>query len=113
MTTKTIELRDKGTFIPMLAIKLEPGNEADRYLLSRAGYGVAAEDQGKYILLARIEGGNLAFHYSPHEWPNRRTFGVAHEWIIEHFDEIESGAVVDVEFILGETGQPKISEALA
>ncbi len=33
-----------------------------------------------------------------------------HTWLIDHFDEIESGAVVDVEFILGEKPAPKVSE---
>ena len=34
----------------------------------------------------------------------------AHEWLREHFDEIEDGGVVDVEFILGERAEPKRSE---
>jgi hypothetical protein len=111
MTTKTIEVRDKATFIPMLAIRLDPGNEADRYLLSRAGYGISAEDQAGYILLARISGGEGEIHCDPFDWNAARTVPEAHRWLIKHFDEIESGAVVDVEFILKETTQPKVSEA--
>ena len=34
----------------------------------------------------------------------------AHQHIIENFDEIEHGGLVDVEFILGETEEPKTSE---
>jgi len=111
MTTKTIEVRDKATFIPMIAIRLDPITRADRYLLARAGYGLTPADQEKYVLLARIGGGGGTIHYDPSDWPSARTFQVAHQWIIDHFDEIESGAVVDVEFILGETTAPKVSEA--
>jgi hypothetical protein len=38
--------------------------------------------------------------------------GNAHHWIIEHWDELKDSDVVDVEFILGETQQPKVSEAV-
>ncbi len=31
----------------------------------------------------------------------------AHLYINEHFDEMDNGAVVDVEYILGETDKPK------
>jgi hypothetical protein len=112
MTTKTIEIRDRGTFIPALAIRLDPGSEADRYLLGRAGYGTSPETQKKYVTLMRINGGNGEAHCDPHDWPSgTRTFQVAHEYIIENFDALESGEVVDVEFILGETTAPKLSEA--
>jgi hypothetical protein len=50
----------------------------------------------------------------PYSWGIRnkgpRTFPVAHNWIIDHFDEISDGDVIDVEFILGETKQPKTTE---
>ena len=32
MIAKTIEIRDRATFVPALAIRLEPSNEADRFL---------------------------------------------------------------------------------
>lgn len=35
---------------------------------------------------------------------------IAHNWIEQHVDELVDGAVVDVEFILGETTTPKRSE---
>ena len=37
----------------------------------------------------------------------------AHQFIINHFDDLESGAVVDAEFIRGESLEPKESEAAA
>ena len=39
-----------------------------------------------------------------------RTMQVAHLYIEEHFAKLNSGDVVDVEFIMGLTKQPKISE---
>ena len=111
MTTKTIEVRDRATFIPMLATRLDPTNEADRYLFALSGYGVSIEDQKKYVLLAQINGGNGKTSCDPYDWANR-TLTTAHSWLIDHFDEIESGAVVDVQFILGETDNPKVSEAV-
>ena len=39
-----------------------------------------------------------------------RTYPVAHDWIINHWDELLDGDVVDVEFILGETDVRKQSE---
>ena len=37
---------------------------------------------------------------------------VAHRFVIDNWATIQSGQVVDVEFILGETKQPKCSERI-
>lgn len=108
MIAKTFELRDAATFVPVLAVKLEPSNEADRYLLARAGYRRQPHEQAEYVVMWALAGGECT--YDPHDWGNR-TRQVAHAYIIDHFDQLESGAVVDVEFILGERGAPKRSEA--
>lgn len=114
MIAKTIEIRDDGTFISALAVKLEPSCEADRYLLARSGYGTTPERQSEYVLLMRLDGGFGAYNCDPHCWGGvARTMPVAHEWLLKHFDEIESGAVVDVEYILGVRSEPKTSEAMA
>jgi hypothetical protein len=109
MTAKTFELRDNGTFIPVLAVKLEPGCEADRYLLARAGFG---EPQGVYVLMLGLDSGEGKFDCDPYGWGDNRTRFFAHKYIIRRFDEIESGSVVDVQFIIGETLQPKHSESV-
>lgn len=57
MIAKTFEVRDKATFIPVLAVKLEPGCEADRYLFGRAGYGTMPEAQRCFIMVCRVDGG--------------------------------------------------------
>ena len=45
----------------------------------------------------------------PYYWGNR-TMTTAHVYIEQHWDRIEDGSVIDVEFILKETKAPKISE---
>ena len=112
MNAKMLEIRDWGTFIPMLAIQLEPSNEEDRWLLARAGYGRTAEAQGKYILLCRITGGADRCTTDPCHWGTIRTYSVAHAYIQQHWEELRSGSVVCVEHILGEREQPKTSERL-
>lgn len=112
MNAKTFEIRDRGTFIPVLAVKLEPACEKDRYLLGRAGFGTDRATQATYVQLVQISGGQGKTTCDPYDWgTNPRTFHVAHQHIIANFDALESGAVVDVEFILGLTKEPKTSEA--
>lgn len=109
MICKTIEIRDAGTFIPALAVKLEPTNEQDRYLLGRSGYGTTPERQAEYVVLMRLAGGTGQATCDPYEW-DTHTMMQAHAWLLGHFDELASGAVVDVEHITGRTPAPKRSE---
>ncbi len=114
MICKTFEVRDRGTFIPVLAVKLEPCCEADRYLLARSGYGRTAEAQSCYVLVSKIYGECCETATDPSCWSGgvRSTMTPAHEHIRKYFDTLESGAVVDVEFIAGLTPSPKQSEAV-
>lgn len=93
------------TLIPVVAIKLTgPENEGEEFLLSRAGFrGVEC------ILLGKLTGGE--FKYNPYSWRDR-TYETIHKYLINHFDEHESGDVLDAEFLLGESDQPKLSERL-
>lgn len=106
-----LEIRDEGTFLPALAVDMNPDGElwavgeAQRYLLRRCGY---ACDGRPNIVLTRLDGNGKATN-DPYEWGGR-TWSVAHLYIIEHWDELHDGAVVDVSFILGETSAPKTSE---
>ncbi len=103
MITKTFEVRDRATMIPVLATKIEPGCEADRYLLDRCGYCFS-----KGVIVTRIYGDPICNVWT-WEW-NDRTMQTAHLYIYQNFDDLESGSVIDVEFILGETTTPKTSE---
>lgn len=107
MEALMLEVRDKGTFIPIIAIdiSLKKFNENDRYLLVRAGFSACT----RCIQIVHIA--NQISCYDPYDWPgSSRTMQVAHSYIDEHFDELKSGDVIDVEFILGETKEKKPSE---
>lgn len=99
MKVKLLEIRDAATFIPAVAIEV---CGYDHYLLRAAGYG-----NRPYILLANLNKGPLT--YNAFDWGDR-TMHQAHLWINDHWDELKDGSVVDVEFILGETKEPKQSQ---
>lgn len=115
METKLFEVRDRITFIPVICIKIDPANEAERYLISSAGYGVSPEQQRRFgVLMARLRELNFVDHPFSHPGhPTVRTMPVAHRYIIDHWGELETGAVIDVEFISGETAEPKTSQRTA
>jgi len=113
MDTKMFEIRDVGTFISVLAVRLGARNEAESYLLREAGYSEDVE----YILLTKLSGCQGHVHYAPfhssahdhYTWYDR-TMHYSHKYIKDHWDELESGEVVDVEYILGETSTPKTTQ---
>lgn len=109
MEAKTFEVRDAGTFIPVIAIRLMPENEKDMYLLSRAGYGNSAGEQGEYVIFGRLQA-ESEFQHDPFAWGNR-TMQTAHHHVSTHFDALGSGALIDVQFLKGETSEPKKSES--
>lgn len=106
MNTKYFEIRDKLTFIPVLAVKLQSNFDQERWLLRRAGF----DPKREYILLCQIVGGGGYSRSDVYEWGGSRTYANAHKYIEENFDNLDPGAVIDVEFILGETKQKKISD---
>lgn len=110
MTPKFFEIRDIGTFIPILAIDLETDVPAERYLLNRSGYYASSRADGfqPTILLIKLSNGQLSNH--PADWGDTRTMPTAHSYIADNFYTLESGAVIDVEFILKEKEVPKQSE---
>lgn len=107
MTSKLFEIRDRATFIPVLAVKLDYHWDCERYLLRRAGYNL----NDCNVILFGIVGGLDKATCDPYDWGDR-TRTTAHEYIIKNFDALESGQVIDVEFILGETTEPKQSERI-
>ena len=108
MTCKTIEIRDRGTFIPALLVRLDPTDERDRWLLGRAGFGTTPEAQGSYVLLINLV---KDAPYDAFGHGRARTLQVAHQHAIDHFDDLSNGQVVCVEHLLGEREEPKVSEA--
>ena len=114
MIAKTFEVRDRATFIPILAVRLKPTTEQDRYLLARTGHGGKPEEQARYVMITELDGsmsrtGNE--NTAEFAWSSE-TMCTAHQYIVENFDNLESGAVIDTEFIRGESKVPKLSEAV-
>lgn len=107
MLTRTLEIRDRGTFIPVLAIKILCENVHERFLFARAGYGINPNKWHGIILikLATAECANDIY-----EWTCSRTMREGHKYIQAHFSELNDGDVIDIEYILGETKEKKVSE---
>ena len=110
MICKLFEIRDEGTFIVAMAVQLSPSNNKDQYLLARAGYGTKELEQGEYIWVSMIDGGQGKSFSDPYDWAGSRTMNVAHQYIKNNWAKLKSGEVVDVSFILGESESPKLSE---
>ena len=104
MEIKLIEVRDRGTFIPALAIRVTSTRDvAGDWLLRRGGFSL----NGASIILIRLT--DCAAQYDQYDWASR-TMQTAHVWLPEHFEQVAHGAVVDVEYLLGERSAPKMSE---
>jgi len=106
MIIKLLEIRDRATSIEAFAMRPLPSNEAQRYLLKRAGYSCDADDGLVIFGYLRTE----ECQYSPYDWGGARTMPIAHKYAAEQFDNLNDGDVIDVEFILGEKPEKKISE---
>lgn len=106
METKIVEIRDRSTFVGALAMRMSSDDPTQAYYLRRTGY-----EHGTIVLMSLNDQVATADVY---EWPNlrpgMRTMQVAHEWIERHFDEVQNGDVIDVEYILGERSHKKTSE---
>src|SRR5438105_4658220 len=102
LATKMFEVRDRHTLIAVMATYLAPENKAEQFLLGRSGFR-----DGEYLILTQLD--PVKSGYDVNAWDN--TLREAHKWILANFDFLESGTVVDVEFIAGETDKPKVSEA--
>lgn len=110
MTYKFLEIRDVGAFIPVLAFStnaIDEPMEAGGWLLRKAGFGF----QTDCVYVVKLATGGA--EYDPYNWRDgSRTMQIAHSHIEKHWQELKSGDVVDVEFILGLSKAPKTSERL-
>lgn len=105
MEIKILEVRDRATCMPVMAVKVDGDcNDQENWLLKKAGFGDA--ENRYYVYLIDIV--NHVVQHDPYSWS--RTLREAHKFIQENFDNITAGQVVDVEYILGESKQPKISD---
>ena len=103
IVSKVFEVRDRGTHVGVLATKMKSEHNSERYELRRAGY----RQDNPLVVCMWLTDPNTAT-YTPEDWSFRMDH--AHRYISKHFDELARGSVVDIEFILGETKEPKKSE---
>lgn len=106
MKSIILEVRDRGTLIPVMATYISDINGEtveENKLISRAGYGHIG-----MTILTILESGKSS--NDPFKWDESRTMHNAHFYIHKNFNKLKSGDVIDVEFILGETNVKKKSE---
>lgn len=119
--TKLFELRDRSTFVPMFAVRCNAESlfthptqteqaqlNAEDYLLRRAGF----DARSRHLVIFGKLSQPGECNYDPYYWSNSRTLGYAHAYIEEHWDELKSGQVIDVEHLRGERPGPRVSERL-
>jgi len=107
MKVKCLEIRDRHTFIPVMCFKPIPENDAQRYLLRRDGW--CCQEGERCVMLIDTHKGRAEYNYHHHSGGSR-TMVEAHRYIEENWNVLSDGDVIDVEFILGETKEKKISE---
>ena len=99
--TKFFQVRDRGTNTPVMCVRFH-GSAMDGRpgeIARRAGWG--SEPATIYIKLAS---GEAAHDLT--DWSDRTNL-YAHAHICDHWEELGDGAVIDVEFILGESETAK------
>lgn len=106
--TKMLEIRDRGTTIAAMGILMMPNDATEARFMRHCGFPA---DGSSVILMSLYD---QAATNDPYSWADlgkgSRTFQIAHDYILNHWSEIESGDVVDVQYILNETTAPKTAE---
>lgn len=107
MDMRFLEVRDDGTTIPVLAMRMTGTTRAQKGILLRGGFA-----SGHTIVVMALS--SQAATADLYDWPTlgfgQRTMQTAHHFIERHFDTLRDGDVVDVEFLLGEREAPKVPE---
>jgi hypothetical protein len=101
---KYFEIRDSATCISAMAVAPKSQNAAERFILGREGYGTG---EG-YLILTHLGSGET--YSDPYKWPTYRTMRIAHQYLQKNWFNLESGEVIDVEYIEGERTTPKKSD---
>jgi hypothetical protein len=104
--TKVLEIRDEGTCIPVIALRMLAHDPVRAYYIhDRCGY----PQNGSGIVVMTLADQRASV--DPYAW-ERRTMGNAHNYIYNNFDRLKDGDVVDVRVIVGEAKEPVTSERL-
>lgn len=94
MKTKVIEIRDEGTCISALAIRMEAANGVEDAFLRRCGYPPG----GGGVVLMDLN--NQQANSDPYG-QRSGTMQIAHNFILDHWPALKEGEVVDVRVIQG------------
>ena len=105
MKTKFLEIRDKGTTIPVLAIQMTPDDRnavfaVDHMFMRHTGFDTEPERSGHDATIYIVWLEQKRYTYNAQDWKDR-TMTPAHIWIKENWVGLKSGQVVDVEWIKG------------
>lgn len=103
MDTKLFEIRDRATCFAVFAIKTISDDATERQILKNCGYG---QGDALYIIGSLNKGRQT---YNAYDWGDR-TYTQAHLYIQDNWNSLQSGDVIDVEFILGEKSEKATPE---
>lgn len=107
MEVKMFELRDHGTFIPLLCIR--PGNRSlEHPFIAKMIWRCGWRDSDAVIVMSFGDATRCQSY--PYAWGDR-TFHTAHLHIQENWSKLSTGDLIDVRVLLGETDKPCESEA--
>lgn len=115
--TKLLEIRDHGTFVPALAIRVEHESAIDllnrdatvgairaNQLIARGGFFKASG-----IYLMRLS--DARAQCDPYEWGgNDRTHKAVHLYLEQNWPFVHDGDLLDARVILGEQAMPAETE---
>ena len=111
METKLFEIRDRMTFAVVMATGIESDLPKEVWLLAKAHMGKDGKEQHEHRHIFLMEFSSCVSSLKGYTWGNR-TLRIAHDYIEKNWDTLHSGDLIDVEFLEGETKQPKKSEFL-
>lgn len=102
METKVFEVRDRATHLGVMCTMMKSDNPNERYELRRGGYGEmcpmmmmvplsypAYATYDEFVIADKLPRVDIAFRYIRSNW-----------------DALQTGAVVDIRYINGETPEP-------
>jgi hypothetical protein len=105
MQVKLFEVKDRCTTYSVMAVKHVGETAKEQWLLNRVGL---TEGNGYPVQLTNLEGGETK--RDAWKWVDEgRTLVQAHLHIIKAWDTLNSGDVIDVEYLLDEVDQPRES----
>ena len=104
-TIKYLEVRDSCTCIPVIAISTKVEDPIGRKFMWQMGFG----PRSNMVFVTKVE--PVQTEYNPFAWgENPRTMFRAHKYIQDNWNELKSGDVVDVEYIMGLRATKKEAE---